>query len=292
MKRKIKKETIRCYSGEYKDGGYHIKRIFSSITNDYDAAGILLSSVEVSYYKNGDISYKDVMSRSVDGECFVYKTEGQRPNGFRSSIERRDKQGRILESDEHGIHYSCLYDDQGRVEKEGNDGLWEDTYVRDENGMVIQSHHSRSDMEPYTTIHYYSRDFMGNIVESAINMKGKHVESRLYDSITNSLIEIKEIGDIDERGATIRTYAGDGRILCGMYCNDERLNHWDLTYCEYDRAGNWIIRMTPMFMNVPKYYMEQSRWPKDYRIEIRDIEYLDSNSHDKLFSEFSNFNDF
>ena len=38
--------------------------------------------------------------------------------------------------------------------------------------------------------------------------------------------------------------------------------------------------------------MEQSGWPQDYYIEIRDIEYLDSNSDDELFSEFSTFNDF
>ena len=277
MKRKIKRETIKSYSGEYKDGEYHIKKIFSSTTNYYDIDGILLSSEKLFYYENGDVSCKDITSRSLDGDCFVYKTEGQRPSCLKCSIERRDKQGRVLESDEHGIHYRCSYDKQGRVEKEGNDGLWEDTYERDENGVVIKSHHKRSDEEPYTTTHYYSRDFMGNIVETAINEKGKHVESRLHDGVTRTLIERKEIGDIDERGSTIRTYATDGLEICGMYCNDERLNHYKLCYCEYDCDGNWIIRMTPRFLNVPKYYMEQSGWPQDYYIEIRDIEYLDSN---------------
>ena len=292
MKHKIKKETIRCYSGEYKDGEYHIKRLFSSTTNDYDTDGILLSSVELSYYENGDISCKDITSRTVDGDCFVYKTEGQHPNGFRCSIEKRDKQGRILESNPYGVYYRCSYDEHGRVKKESNDGLWEDTYVRDENGLVIKSHHNRSDKEPYTTMHYYSRDFIGNIVESAINEEGKQVESRLHDGITKSIIEIKEVGDIDERGSTIRTYAADGRAICCMYCNDERLNHCDLTYCEYDQSGNWIIRMTPIFINIPKYYMEQSVWHKEYHIEIRDIEYFDSTPHDELFSEFSGLEDF
>ena len=290
MKRKIKKETIRCYSGEHKDGEYHIKKIFSSATNDYDAEGILLSSVEYNYYENGDVSYINETSRSVEGDCFIYKTVGWRPNGF--SIEKRDKQGRILESNPYGVCYRCSYDEKGRVEKEGNDGLWEDTYERDENGVVIKSHHKRSDEEPYTTTHYYSRDFMGNIVETAINEKGKHVESRLHDGVTRTLIERKEIGDIDERGSTIRTYTTDGLEICGMFCHDELLNHYKLCYCEYDRDGNWIIRMTPRFLNVPKYYMEQSGWSQDYYIEIRDIEYLDSNSHDELFSEFSTFNDF
>ena len=87
MKRKIKRETIKSYSGEYKDGEYHIKKIFSSATNDYDAEGILLSSVEHNYYENGDVSCKDITSRSLDGDCFVYKTEGQRPSGLKCSIE-------------------------------------------------------------------------------------------------------------------------------------------------------------------------------------------------------------
>ena len=239
MKRKIKKETIRCYSGEHKDGEYHIKKIFSSTTNDYDAEGILLSSVEHNYYENGDVSCINETSRSVEGDCFIYKTVGWRPNGF--SIEKRDKQG--------------------------NDGL--------------------SDEEPCTTTHYYSRDFMGNIVETAINEEGKHVESRLHDGVTRTLIERKEIGDIDERGSTIRAYATDGLEICGMFCHDELLNHYKLCYCEYDRDGNWIIRMTPRFLSVPKYYMEQSGWPQDYYIEIRDIEYLDSDSHYELFSDYS-----
>lgn len=292
MKRKIKRETIKSYSGEYKDGEYLIKKIFSSTTNDYDADGILLSSEKLFYYENGDVSCKDITSRSLDGNCFVYKTEGQRPSGLKCSIEIRDNQGRVLESDEHGIHYRCSYDEQGRVEKEGNDGLWEDTYERDENGVVIKSHHKRADEEPYTTTHYYSRDFMGNIVETAINENRKHVESRIHDGVTKALIEIKQIGDIDERGSTIKTLTADEREICGMLCHDELLNHYNLCYYEYDRDGNWIIRMTPRFLNVPKYYMEQSGWPQDYYIEIRDIEYLDSNSDDELFSEFSTFNDF
>jgi hypothetical protein len=290
MKRKIKRETIKRYYGEYMDGEYHIKRIFSSTTNDYDADGILLSSVEHNYYENGDVSYINVTSRSVDGDYFVYKTEGWRPNGF--SIEKRDKQGRILESNPYGVCYRCSYDEQGRVEKEGNDGLWEDTYERDENGVVIKSHHKRSDEEPYTTTHYYSRDFMGNIVETAINEKGKHVESRIHDGVTKSIIEIKEIGDIDERGSTIKTLTADGRETCGMYCDNELLNHYNLCYCEYDNVGNWIIQMTPRFLNVPQYYMKQSGWPQDYCIEIRDIEYVDLESSYESLSEFSSFNDF
>ena len=292
MKRKIKRETIKSYSGEYKDEEYHIKKIFSSTTNYYDADGILLSSEKLFYYENGDISCKDITSRSLDGDCFVYKTEGQRPSGLMCSIERRDKQGRFLESHEHGIHSRCSYDEHGRVEKEGNDGLWEDTYERDENGVVIKSHHKRSDEEPYTTTHYYSRDFMGNIVETAINEKGKHVESRIHDGVTKALIEIKQIGDIDERGSTIKTLTADGREICGMFCDDECLNHYNLCYYEYDHVGNWIIRMTPRFLNVPKYYMKQSGWSQDYQIEIRDIEYEDLESSYEPLSEFSRFNDF
>jgi hypothetical protein len=133
---------------------------------------------------------------------------------------------------------------------------------------------------------------MGNIVETAINENGKHVESRIHDGVTKALIEIKQIGDIDERGSIIRNYAADGQIISGMYCKDEGLNHWDLTYCEYDNVGNWIIQMTPRFLNVPQYYMKQSGWPQDYCIEIRDIEYVDLESSYESLSEFSSFNDF
>ena len=38
--------------------------------------------------------------------------------------------------------------------------------------------------------------------------------------------------------------------------------------------------------------MEQSGWPQDYYIEIRDIEYVDLESSYESLSEFSSFNDF
>ena len=63
-----------------------------------------------------------------------------------------------------------------------------------------------------------------------------------------------------------------------MLRNEEQLdhlNHYDISICEYDFRGNWVIRMGPSPLSVPKYFMEQHGWTPNYFIEIRDIEYED-----------------
>ena len=210
-------------------------------------------------------------SRSVDKGRFVYTTVLF--DGRITEVVIIDKEGRIIESNIHGVHYRCSYDEQGRVAKEGKDGLWEDVYVRDDDGLVVESYHVRHDEDPYIARHYYSRDFMGNIVESAVAENGEHVETILHDKDMKSVIE-----KINDKNGSIEIYSADGQKICGMLRNEEHpdhLNHYDLCYYEYDFRGNWVVRILPRFLCVPKYYREKHGWPLNYFIEIRDIEYED-----------------
>lgn len=210
-------------------------------------------------------------SRSVDKGRFVYTTVLS--DGRITDIVIRDKEGRIIESNINDVHYGCSYDDQGRVAKEGDDGLWEDIYVRDDDGLVVESYHVRHDEEPYSARHYYSRDFMGNIVESAVAENGEHVETILHDKDMKSVIE-----KINDKNGSIEVFSAVGQKLCGMLRNEEQpdhLNHYDISICEYDFMGNWVVRILPRFLDVPKGYREKHGWPLDYFIEIRDIDYED-----------------
>lgn len=210
-------------------------------------------------------------SRSVDKGRFVYTTVLS--DGRITDVVIRDKEGRIIESDINDVHYRCSYDDQGRVAKEGKDGLWEDVYVREDDGLVVESYHVRHDEDPYSARHYYSRDFMGNIVESTVTENGEHVETILHDKDMKSVIE-----KINEKNGSIEIFSADSHKVCGMLRNKElpdHLNHYNLCYCEYDFMGNWVTRILPSFLDVPKGYREQYGWPLDYFIEIRDIEYED-----------------
>ena len=265
----IRKETIRCYSGECKDGEWHIIKQFCTTTNVYDARGVLFSSEVCNYYENGDVSSKSVTKRSIVKGRFVYKTVLS--DGRITDVVVRDTDGRMLESDVNGLLYRCSYDEQGRVAKEGEDGLWEDVYVRDDEDLVVESYHVRHDEDPYSARHYYSRDFMGNIVESAVAENGEHVETILHDKDMKSVIE-----KINDKNGSIEIYSADGQKICGMLRNEEHpdhLNHYDLCYYEYDFRGNWVVRILPRFLGVPKYYREQHGWPLNYQIEIRDIQY-------------------
>jgi hypothetical protein len=271
----IRKETIMYYSGECKGGEWIINKHWSTTTNEYDARGILVSSEE---HHGADYGLPEGVStlikstsRSVDKGRFVYTTVLS--DGRITDVVIRDKEGRIIESNINDVHYRCSYDEQGRVAKEGEDGLWEDVYVRDDDGLVVESYHVRHDEDPYSARHYYSRDFMGNIVKSAVTEKGEHVETILHDKDMKSVIE-----KINEKNGSIEIYSADGQKICGMLRNEEQpehLNHYDLCYYEYDFRGNWVVRILPRFLGVPKYYMEQHGWSLNYFIEIRDIEYED-----------------
>lgn len=263
----IRKETIRCYYGEYKAGEWNISKQFYTTTNVYDARGILLSSEVCRYYENGVVSSKSVAVRRTEKGRFVYRSVLS--DGRITDVVIRDKEGRMLQSNANGLLYRCSYDEQGRVEKEGDDGLWEDVYVRDDDGMVVQTYHVRHDQDPYIAQHYYSRDFMGNIVETAVNDKGEHVESILHDKAMKAVIE-----KIDKKNGSIETYSTDGQKICGMLCDNahpDHLNHYELYICDYDFMGNWVTRILPRFLNVPK----SQRGKLNYQIEIRDIEYED-----------------
>lgn len=271
----IRKETIRCYSGEYKDGEWIINKHWSTTTNEYDARGILVSSEEhhgADYgLPEGVSTLINSTSRSVDKGRFVYTTVLS--DGRITDVVIRDKEGRVIESNINDVHYRCTYDEQGRVAKEGKDGLWEDVYVRDDDGLVVESYHVRHDEDPYSARHYYSRDFMGNIVESAVTENGEHVETVLHDKDMKSVIE-----KVNEKNGSIEIFSADGHQICGMLRDEEQpahLNHYDISICEYDFMGNWVIRILPRFLDVPKYFREQHGWPLNYFIEIRDIEYED-----------------
>ena len=271
----IRKETIRCYSGEYKDGEWIVNKHWSTTTNEYDAHGILVSSEE---HHGADYGLPEGVStlikstsRSVDKGRFVYTTVLN--DGRITDVVIRDKEGRIIESDINDVHYRCSYDDQGRVAKEGKDGLWEDVYMRDDDGLVVESYHVRHDEDPYSAWHYYSRDCMGNIVESVVTENGEHVETILHDKDMKSVIE-----NINEKNGSIEIFSADSHKVCGMLRNEEQpdhLNHYDINICEYDFMGNWVTRILPRFLDVPKGYREQHGWPLDYFIQIRDIEYED-----------------
>ena len=271
----IRKETIRCYSGECKGGDWIINKHRLTIIKEYDARGILVSSEE---HHGADYGLPEGVStlikstsRSVDKGRFVYTTVLF--DGRITDVVIRDKEGRVIESNINDVHYRCSYDDQGRVAKEGDDGLWEDVYVRDDDGLVVESYHVRHDEDPYSARHYYSRDFMGNIVESAVAENGEHVETVLHDKDMKSVIE-----KINEKNGSIEIFSADGHKVCGMLRNEEQpdhLNHYDISICEYDFRANWVTRMGSNRLGVPKYFMEQHGWTPNYFIEIRDIEYED-----------------
>ena len=160
-------------------------------------------------------------------------------------------------------------------------GLWENVYVRDDDGLVVESYHARHDEEPYSAWHYYSRDCMGNIVESVVTENGEHVETILHDKDMKSVIE-----KINEKNGSIEIFSADGHKVCGMLRDGEQpdhLNHYDLCYCEYDFRGNWVVRILSRFLGVPKYFREQHGWTQEYFIQIRDIEYEESLSFDDWF---------
>jgi hypothetical protein len=279
----IRKETIRCYSGECKGGEWIINKHRLTIIKEYDAHGILVSSEE---HHGADYGLPEGVStlikstsRSVDKGRFVYTTVLS--DGRITDIVIRDKEGRIIESNINDVHYRCSYDEKGRVAKEGEDGLWEDVYVRDDDGLVVESYHVRHDEEPYSAWHYYSRDFMGNIVESAVTDNGEHVETVLHDKDMKSVIE-----KTNEKNGSIEVFSAAGQKLFGMLRNEEQpdhLNHYDISICEYDFMGNWIIRMGSYLLYVPKYFREQHGWTPEYFIQIRDIEYEESLSFDDWF---------
>lgn len=271
----IRKETIMCYYGECKGGEWIINKHHLTSIKEYDARGILVSSEEhhgADYgLPEGVSTLMKSTSRSVDKGRFVYTTVLS--DGRITDVVIRDKEDRIIESNINGVQYRCSYDEQGRVAKEGEDGLWEDVYVRDDEGLVVESYHVRHDEDPYIARHYYSRDFMGNIVESAVAENGEHVETILHDKDMKSVIE-----KINEKNGSIEVFSADGHKVCGMLRDEEQpdhLNHYDLCYYEYDFRGNWVVRILPRFLGVPKYYREQHGWPLNYYIEIRDIEYED-----------------
>jgi hypothetical protein len=145
--------------------------------------------------------------------------------------------------------------------------------VRDDDGLVVESYHVMHDEDPYSARHYYSRDFMGNIVESVVTENGEHVETILHDKDMKSVIE-----KINEKNGSIRVFSAAGQKLCGMLRDEEQsdhLNHFDISICEYDFRGNWVIRIGSYLIGMPKYFREHHGWTQEYFIEIRDIEYED-----------------
>lgn len=274
MKMKIRKETIKHYSGYKTQTGYHINKLHGLYTYEYDSDGRILR-VSIEYYDDeGNISDGLKVTRRKENERYIYERfdlDGK-PKGW----DKYDDNNRLVESF-YESYAAWMYDENGNVSKE----------IYEEGGYIKEIHYEYdtngrrtktiiiSNSGTFVKHHYYSKDFLGNIVESIFGEDGEFMESNIIDPVSNKVIQNKEHQKCDGGTIILRYYTHEGKHLsyCSWKDSDNLLQSKHTVYLDYD-AGHWTICVSPSFCYIPE-SEEGFNKNNECFIDIREIEYSD-----------------
>ena len=272
MIHKINSEIINCYVGHPEDGEYVPDYLRSTIERNHDSKGLVYSTFQ-SYNDKGDLDDQYYIRRRQERDVFIYETfksdeqivEYAKVNLNGDIIETKTRSGQLFlyEYDEHGqvVTERC-------IGQEGNEQS-KDTFIYDEQGNLTKSIHIN--IEPAAVRYFYSKDVSGDVVRVGNNNINLYRDSNVYYKGTSNLYENKDEREEGQPTTNLRFFDREGHQLCCIHWgSDETIVTRHMTYSRYDRRGNWVVRITP-------------KWLQDQcLIEVREIEYADE-AFDDIF---------
>ena len=283
MNKDIKSTRIHIYGGHIYDGEYVPEKLMNTTEVEYDTDGRVESRKYYDYSVNGNGVIREYITRRRMENGLVIYEEFDSNNKI-VAYDKFDKDGHLLE---------CLWDDGEKsfyiYDENGNEiehySLYEDgkrfdcvRYEYDSNNRKIKSFHGHD--VPCSCQYYYSKDIMGNIVETAHGDIGQYLSSEIRKRNQEDTFEFKDEIYDEEYTGSVKLYDKKGNILCHLsWSEDDLVNAYRMLYFNYDERGNWIMKIETPLIILDNPELESSI-SNECTISVREIEYSCDNNDD------------
>ena len=281
MNKDIKRITIHIYEGHKYDGEYVPEKLISTIENEFDKDGRVISRAYFHYNEENLSDINDdryITRRRLEDGLVIYEE-------FDSSNEiigydKFDRDGHLLEYQWfNGQKNFYTYDEKGNEIEHyslDEDGklLYRARYEYDSNDRMIRSCHE--DDEPCSCQYYYSRDVKGNIVKTTLNDIDDYVYSSVKRGGHEYAFETRDEMFEDKYTSELRLFNKEGNQLCLLsWADDDLIDTCRITYYKYDDRGNWVMRIEPPLISMDDSELGCSK--EKCTISVREIEYYYDN---------------
>lgn len=265
----VKKETRRHYVGYFREDECHIERLECVEVYEYDSDGYVFRHKSENYDDNGELSYGTITNRrygkgeyildicDLEGKCLGY--------------EKYDAKWQHIESRFNQLQ-RWFYDSYGRMIEELNEcsnGWLKIQFEYNSDGRVTRSTRVTDKSDVQVAHHYYSRDCMGNIVESVIEDDGVLLESNVIDRLSGKVILNREECIEDKWTAIQRCFKNDIQVSCASWHSDDLMKSAHIKYLD-SCMNDWKVSIEPYIAYTEE---DSDMIERKCRITIRDIEY-------------------
>ena len=275
-----KKEVIRHYEGRFQDSGYHIDKLVSTEVYEYDSNGYISLYKFENYNDNGEVLCGKVAIRRYEKGTYILETYDL--EGECLGYDKYDAKWQHVESC-FNQQQSWTYDSDGNLIEEFcefSNGWWKIKYEYNNEGRVIKSTRINQDSDVLVLNHHYSRDCMGNKVESIVTEDGEFLESNVIDRISNKLILNKDKGIEDHWRSILRCFKNGVQVSCLSWHSDDIVKSHDIKY-----SDSCLDVCVDQFLHDDE--SDQFAIGQKCLITIRDVEYRGFD--DGLLHEFGYF---
>jgi hypothetical protein len=276
----VKKETRRHYVGYFYNGEYHIDYLECVEVYEYDSMGYVFRYKSENYDDTGEVSYGTIANRRYDKGEYIFDICDL--DGKHRGYDKYDSKWQIVESRFNQKH-SWSYNSVGNIIEEYiefSNGWWKIKNEYDGEGRVVKSIRVDDKSDILIMHHYYSRDCMGNIVESVVNEDGELLESNVIDRLSNKVIMNRDERIEGEWTAIQRCFKNDIQVSCSSWHSDHIPKSTQINYLD-SISDDWHVSVVPsLTCNEDQSEMKGQKC----RIVIRDIEY--DHWGDGLLDEF------
>lgn len=280
-KQGLKKETRRHYIGYFLDSDYQIEKLEGTEVYEYDSNGYVLLYKSEYYDDNGDISYGRIAIRRYEKGAYIFETFNL--DGKCLGYDKYDAKWQLVESRFHQKQ-SWSYDSDGNMIEEYDeysDGWRKIQFEYNTEGRVVKSTVIDQDGNIQVNHHHYSRDFMGNTVESIITEDGEFLESNVFDRLSDKLILNKDERLEEEWTTILRLFKNGLQVSCSSWHSDDIVKSSHIK-----QFGSWLddwnISVEPLLHEDESKLNGRKCW-----ITIRELEYSVFGSG--LLNEFADF---
>lgn len=283
MNKDIKSTRIHVYGGHIYDGEFVPEKLMNTTEIEYDTDGREKSRKYIDYSVNGSGVIREYITRRRKENGLVIYEEFDSNNKI-VAYDKFDKDGHLLECLwDDGEKSFYIYDENGNeiehysLDEDGK-RFDRDRYEYDSNNRKIKSFHEHD--VPCSCQYYYSKDIMGNIVETAHGDIGQYVSSEIRKRNQEDTFEFKDEIYDEEYTGSVKLYDKKGNILCHLsWSEDDLVNAYRMLYFNYDEQGNWVMCIQTPFIYVADFEHNHS-YLNECTIKVREIEYSCDNNDD------------
>lgn len=267
-KPEIIKERIDTYYA-HKDG--------DNLVIDYHAVTSIYEYDGYSYIHRGEFRLYDENGQNTDGAYTRRRYEGKNCVIERFNLNDElicrdlyDDDDRILESkDQYGkTLYTYHYDYTKSVSRFDNDDIliFKTIYEFDHLGRITKSIHMNEGGSTEEHTHHYSKNFIGDIVETIIDSDGNVTRVDTIDALTDKLKMSKSIDCEDTSIIYSDIYGTDSLRHSWTKSVNGKLVEDSACLYEYDKRGNWILAVRPSMVS-----------DVELEVLVRELEYYETN---------------